>query len=75
MPGSNHPKNHVTAEEIGVRASIKQLLDRVMTRPAEPTGFGRFVTRTEELIKAHPIAALGIALGVGYAVIRLARRR
>lgn len=75
MPGPNRAlDNHVPADD-SLGASIKQLLDRVMTRPAEPTRFGKLVTRTEELIKAHPIASLSIALGVGYAITRLARRR
>jgi ElaB/YqjD/DUF883 family membrane-anchored ribosome-binding protein len=73
MPGPNGFENHATADSLG--ASIKQLIDRVMTKPAEPTRFGKLVTRAEELIKTHPIAALGIALGVGYAIVRIARRR
>lgn len=75
MPGPNGLKNHEQEDVDSLGASIKQLIDRVMTRPAEPTRFGKIVTRTEELIKGHPIAALGIALGIGYAIIRIARRR
>jgi hypothetical protein len=82
MPGPNgNERNHVATpehrldEEIdSIRASVKQLIDRILTKPAEPTGFGKFVTRTEELIKAHPIATLGIAVGIGYAIVRIARR-
>lgn len=78
MPGPNgNAKNHVATEhhdESKLRASVKQLFDRVMTKPAEPTSFGRFITRGEELIKAHPFATLGIAVGLGYAIVRLARR-
>jgi hypothetical protein len=80
MPGTNGVKNHVATEhqldeEIdSLRASVKQLIDRVMTKPAEPTRFGKIVTRAEELIKAHPIATLAVAVGVGYAIVRIARR-
>jgi ElaB/YqjD/DUF883 family membrane-anchored ribosome-binding protein len=81
MPGTNGDHNHVASpehridEEIdSLRASVKQLIDRMMSKPAEPTRFGRFVARTEELIKAHPIATLGIAIGIGYAIVRIARR-
>jgi ElaB/YqjD/DUF883 family membrane-anchored ribosome-binding protein len=81
MPGRNGSvKNHVATEHHfdeendSLRASVKHLFDRVMTKPAEPTRFGTFVTRTEELIKAHPFAAIGIAAGIGYAIIRIARR-
>jgi len=33
-----------------------------------------FVAKTGEIIKAHPIAAIGIAFGFGYLVIRALRR-
>ncbi len=77
MPEANgSPRNHVAEHVLddSLRASVKHLIDRIMTKPPEPTGFGRFVTRTEELIKAHPIAAIGVAMGLGYAIVRIVRR-
>ena len=35
---------------------------------------GRAVSRVGNLIKDHPIAAIGIAFGVGYLAVRLLRR-
>ncbi len=55
------------------RDSMRKLIDRV--DPREPPSKLRAIAdRTTELIKAHPIAAAGIALGIGYAIVRIARR-
>ena len=53
------------------RSSVKKLVERATTKP---TWFGRAVGKTGEAIKSHPIAAIGVALGLGYAIVRIARR-
>ena len=35
---------------------------------------GSIATRAGKTVQAHPIAAIGVALGVGYLVMRLMRR-
>lgn len=54
-----------------LKSSVKKLIDRTTTKP---TWFGRAINTTSDTIVAHPIAALGIALGVGYAIVRIVRR-
>jgi len=36
---------------------------------------GSVATKTGRAIKAHPIVAIGVALGAGYLAVRLLRRR
>ncbi|MDX2092453.1 MAG: hypothetical protein SFX73_31610 [Kofleriaceae bacterium] len=75
-------------ERIGsIRDSVKSLVDRgeqrahafksrvvEMSDSAKHRG-GDALDRTSELIKAHPLKAVGIAFGVGYLTMRLFRRR
>lgn len=68
------PETNGTAEAPPLGARVRSLFDRVLTRPAEPTVVGKTITKASDLIKAHPFAAVGIAFGVGYAIVRIARR-
>lgn len=52
-----------------LRSTVRKLIDR-----GEPPKLRTFATKARELIAEHPIAAVGIAFGVGYAIVRIARR-
>ena len=69
QPNGSHPM--FDAQFDILKSTIQKLVDRATTKP---TWFGRVVTKTGDTIKAHPIAAVGIAIGVGYAIVRFARR-
>jgi ElaB/YqjD/DUF883 family membrane-anchored ribosome-binding protein len=55
----------------GFKATVKKLVERATTKPNR---LGRFINRTGETIEAHPLAAVGIALGIGYLVARAFRQ-
>jgi len=63
-----------TSENPPVGARFRSLFERIVKKPAEPTAVGKAITKASELIKAHPFAAVGIAVGAGYAIVRIARR-
>lgn len=52
-----------------LKESLKKIVQRFDTTPEGYLGKAR------AQIMAHPIAAIGIAFGLGYIVVRLARRR
>lgn len=57
------------------KAGVRRLMDRVATKASgEPSRIRTFAGTATEAIKAHPIAAIGVALGLGYVVMRIARR-
>ena len=53
------------------KSGVHKLVERATTKP---TWLGRAFATTGETIKAHPIAAIGVALGVGYLLVRVARQ-
>jgi len=71
---SNHPA--LDARFDALKSGVRKLIDRVMTQPVgEPSRIARLASSARTKIKAHPIAAAAIALGVGYMFVRIARRR
>ncbi len=54
------------------KSGVEKLIERTTTKP---TWFGRSITKTSDMIKAHPIAAIGVAIGIGYGIVRVMRRR
>ena len=75
-------------ERLGsIRDSVKSLVDRgeerahaFKSRVVEMTDSAKHrgsdaIERTSDLIKAHPLKAIGIAFGIGYLGMRLFRRR
>lgn len=57
------------------KAGVRTLMDRVATKASgEPSRIRTFAGTATETIKAHPIAAIGVALGLSYVVMRIARR-
>jgi len=56
------------------KSGVRKLIDRIEPKVSEPSRLRSFATRAGETIKAHPLAAAGIALGVGYAIVRIVGR-
>lgn len=72
---SQHPDSthHLFDEQFAAfKSGVEKLIERTTTKP---TWFGRSITRTSDMIKAHPIAAIGVAIGIGYGIVRIVRRR
>lgn len=79
-------KGHVDERLGSLRESVKSLVDRgeqrahaFKSRVVEMSETARTrstdaIDRTAELIKAHPLKAVGIAFGIGYVAMRLFRR-
>jgi ElaB/YqjD/DUF883 family membrane-anchored ribosome-binding protein len=64
--------HHLFDEQFdALKSGVKRIVDRATTKP---TWFGRMASKTGETIKAHPIAAIGVALGLGYVIMRVVRR-
>lgn len=55
------------------RAGMRKLIDKADPH-REPSRLRALASRAEQAVKAHPIAAVGIALGLGYAIVRIVRR-
>lgn len=55
-----------------LKAGIRKLIDRVETDA--PSRIRTLTGNATEVIKAHPILAVGLAFGLGYVVMRVARR-
>jgi hypothetical protein len=68
-PQRDHPA--FEAQIDALKSGVKNLLDRMTTKP---TWFGALVTRTTETVKAHPVAAIALAAGLGYLVVKIVRR-
>ncbi len=57
------------------KAGVRALMDRVATKASgAPSRIRTFARTATEPIKAHPIAAIGVALGLSYVAMRIARR-
>jgi ElaB/YqjD/DUF883 family membrane-anchored ribosome-binding protein len=57
------------------KARVHDVVDRADAQTAGVRSRLRvYAAKTGDAIKAHPFAAVGIALGVGYAIVRIARR-
>ncbi len=58
-----------------LKSGMHKLVDRVMTQSdGSPSRVQKWATKATEAVKAHPYLAVGIALGTGYAIIKIARR-
>ena len=70
---SNHPLLDHPIDSL--KSRIRNLIDRAgPTSNEQPSRLRSLSAKATEAIKAHPIAAAGIALGLGYLIVRLARR-
>jgi hypothetical protein len=69
-PGTNH---HMIGDRLeAVRSGVKHFAERVAEK-AGPRARS-FGAKATEMIKAHPIAAAATAVGLGYLIVRIARR-
>ena len=58
-----------------VKAAASSFKDIASEAKSHAASFvGPLATRTGRAIKAHPIVAIGVAVGVGYLAVRLLRR-
>jgi ElaB/YqjD/DUF883 family membrane-anchored ribosome-binding protein len=75
--GNGTSVHHTIDEQFdSLKSRIHDAVDRAETSTAGARSWIRgFAGKASELIKAHPFAAVGIAVGVGYAIVRFARRR
>jgi len=55
-----------------IRNGVHKLVERATT---SPTWFGRALIKSRETVKAHPFAVVGVALALGYVIVRAVRRR
>lgn len=68
---------HLTSSDAHRIADLRAGFDRLLHHAiARPTWLGRAIEKTGDTIKKHPIATIGIALGLGLGVVtvRLLRR-
>lgn len=80
---SLHP-NHVSpsSEHHLLVDQLEAIKDRVQRLVAEITGtperrasrIRSFADKATELVREHPLAVAGIALGAGYLIVRIVRR-
>jgi ElaB/YqjD/DUF883 family membrane-anchored ribosome-binding protein len=56
-----------------LKHEVSKLVDRV-TAAGEPPGLKAWVRKARHVIEAHPIATVAVALGLGYVLVRAARR-
>jgi ElaB/YqjD/DUF883 family membrane-anchored ribosome-binding protein len=74
--GKSHAVQHAVEEQLeAIRSQVKKLVEQV-SETAKPAAerVRSFGEQTTDLIRAYPIAAAGIAFGLGYLVVRIARR-
>ena len=69
-------EQHVVVERLNAfKEGVGKLVDHIISKPTEePSRFKAFSSKATETIKAHPIAAIAFALGLGYLVVRIVRR-
>ncbi len=73
---ASEPAKQIEQQFEAIKANLKKWIDRVSIKPSgEPSRVRMLAGKTKDAIKAHPIAAVAIALGTGYVVMRFARRK
>lgn len=72
MLNGTHPALDARIE--AMRSGVRKLMDRVSTQSSD-SRLARFASSATATIKKHPLAAAAIALGAGYLIVRIARRR
>ncbi len=67
---------HLADEQFeALKSGMHKLVDRVMTQSdGLPSRVQQWMAKATEAAKAHPYLAIGIALGSGYAIVKIARR-
>jgi hypothetical protein len=71
----DHARQFVDDRVDAFKSGMHKVLDRAFTRPdGMPSRMRVWSTAATEAVKAHPYIAVGAALGLGYAIVWLARR-
>ena len=76
--GTSHAdvSRHLLDEQLETfKAGVKKWIDKVSMKPeGGASRIKSYVAKTGQMIKEHPIAAVSVAFGIGYLVVRIARR-
>lgn len=74
--GTAHAESHLLDDQLDtIKDEVSRLFDRVKRGVGRRKSGWRGLTRQlRDVIEAHPIAAVGAALGLGYLAVRIARR-
>ena len=75
--GSTHSEASLFHDRVeAFKSGMHTFVDQISTKyNGEPSWLKKAVDKTTEAIKAHPIAAVGIAVGSGYLLVRFLRRK
>lgn len=75
-PNGTGQRHHVLEERLDAfKDGVSKLIDRTIGASVDgPSRVEAVTGKATEMIKAHPIAATALALGLGYLVVRLVRR-
>ncbi len=67
---------HLVDEQFdALKDGVNRIYERVMKEPdGTPSKLSVWSAKATDAIKTHPYMAVGIALGIGYAVMKIARR-
>lgn len=75
--GAHASSDHhlLEAQLAALTGGIRKLIDRARTtETGEPTRLGAYASKATGAVMAHPFAAVGIALCLGFVSARIARR-
>ena len=71
----NSTRHFVDERLDAFKHGMQKVIDRVVTQPdGSPSRIRTWSTATTNAIKAHPYLATGVALGLGYVIVKIARR-
>jgi ElaB/YqjD/DUF883 family membrane-anchored ribosome-binding protein len=74
-PETSSDHHRLDAQVEALKTSIRKLIERASTTATgEPTRIAGYANRATDAITAHPFAAIGVALGLGFLTARIARR-
>ena len=65
---------HVEAQLEALKEGLRKLVDQLAATSEPPSRLRSFGSRVTRLVRAYPIAAAGVALGLGYTFARIVRR-
>ena len=72
---SAHTWRHLDRRFDSLMTGMKRVVSRIMTNASgSPSRLNKWSTRATDVVKAHPYIAVGTAIALGYAIVRIARR-
>jgi hypothetical protein len=73
--GTSRDGHHAFEQRVDAfKDGVAKLADRVFAEPREESRLKAAIAKAVETIKAHPVAAAAVALGLGYILMRSVRR-